>query len=356
MKKQRLHLTIDDRMEIQALLTNKNTITQIANYLGFNKSTISREISSNILIKKGSYPICYLKDRYGLCNGCLHKTCLKDRHFYNYRFSEIQSSNLRSISRSKSKLKVSDIVLIDQIIKDGVSLGQSLHHIYVSSPILHKICVERTIRRLCYRGNLSIKPHQLRRYVTYSHSYKKEPKEMQLRDIRVLIGRTYKDYKKVVTSHKSLNVVQFDSVIGTINDKRSILTITFPRYNFQFGILISKGSPGFVKGHIKTLFKNIGDKLVKAIFPINLADNGVEFSFFNEIEVNELGEKICSTYFTNPYKATDKAECERNHELIRYYIPKGKSMDSLTQEKVDEMFSHINSYVRKSKGIRHHMI
>jgi len=31
-------------------------------------------------------------------------------------------------------------------------------------------------------------------------------------------------------------------------------------------------------------------------------------------------------------------------------IPKGKSLDFLTQEQVDEMFSNINSYVRKSKG------
>jgi len=36
--------------------------------------------------------------------------------------------------------------------------------------------------------------------------------------------------------------------------------------------------------------------------------------------------------------------------LIRYFLPKGESLDFLTQEKVDEMFSNINSYVRKSKN------
>lgn len=39
---------------------------------------------------------------------------------------------------------------------------------------------------------------------------------------------------------------------------------------------------------------------------------------------------------------------ERNHEFIRYVIPKGKSLDSLTQEKVALLFSHINSYARGS--------
>ena len=52
-------------------------------------------------------------------------------------------------------------------------------------------------------------------------------------------------------------------------------------------------------------------------------------------------------FFTDPYKATDKAHCERNHEFIRYIIPKGKSLDFLTQDKINWIFSQINSYVRK---------
>ena len=149
--------------------------------------------------------------------------------------------------------------------------------------------------------------------------------------------------------NKRANIVQYDSIIGCISDKKAILTITFPKYNFQFGVLINKGSPDFVRTKIRKLFAKLGKDNVKRIFPINLADNGVEFSYFNEIELFDDGEKVCDTFFTNPYKSTDKAECERNHEFVRYMIPKGKSLDFLTQEKVNDMFSNINSYVRKSK-------
>ena len=90
--------------------------------------------------------------------------------------------------------------------------------------------------------------------------------------------------------------------------------------------------------------------MVKKIFAINLSDNGAEFSYFNQLEIDGKGEKIARTYFTNPYKSTDKAECERNHEFIRYMIPKGISFNFLTQEKVDDIFSNINSYIRKAKG------
>lgn len=78
----------------------------------------------------------------------------------------------------------------------------------------------------------------------------------------------------------------------------------------------------------------------------------MEFSYFNEIELSGSGERLCSAYFTNPYRATDKAECERLHELIRYVLPKGRSLDSLTQDDLDGIFSNIDSYVRGSKGDR----
>lgn len=351
MKKQRKErLTIENRMEIQACIHDNRNLDQMATRLDVSKSTISREISKFSYVKPGVILPCSRRSRLDLCNGCKYSgSCLKEKRFYNFKIAEEKSANLRSIPRSKSKLPINDIKLIDAIVTDGVRLGQSLHHIYVSNPSLSSICNERTIRRLVYRGNLSVRPHELRRYVTYKHSYKKTLKELNLRDIRVLIGRTFKDFKRKILSNKRANVVQYDSVIGCINDKKAILTITFPKYNFQFGILINKGSPGDVRTKIKRLFAKLGKDRVKKIFPMNLADNGVEFSYFNDIEIYDDGEKVCDTFFTNPYRSTDKSECERNHEFIRYIIPKGKSLDFLTQDIVNDIFSNINSYVRKSK-------
>ncbi|MDD6240307.1 MAG: hypothetical protein PUA93_01800 [Eubacteriales bacterium] len=52
-------------------------------------------------------------------------------------------------------------------------------------------------------------------------------------------------------------------------------------------------------------------------------------------------------YTNNAYRSTDKAHCERNHELFRYIMPKGNSLDSLSQEDIDSSFSDSNSYARK---------
>ena len=41
-----------------------------------------------------------------------------------------------------------------------------------------------------------------------------------------------------------------------------------------------------------------------------------------------------------------KGAIEKNHEYIRYVLPKGSSFDKLTQEKVNMLMSNINSTSR----------
>jgi len=49
---------------------------------------------------------------------------------------------------------------------------------------------------------------------------------------------------------------------------------------------------------------------------------------------------------------SQKPHGENNHEFIRDIILKKKSMSNLTQDKLDLMFSHINSVPRKSLGVK----
>lgn len=346
-------LTTEERMVIQACLTKNMTLTEIARRLKRDKSTISREIAKNTIKVYGvDYVECIHYKENFLCNSCRyrHRNCYHTKYYYDFKKADDKAKKQRHESCKGSRLKISDVKYIDSILIEEIrNLRQSLHHVYIANPALQKICSERTIRRLIYRGEVSVKPHELRRYVRYKHSSKTNEK-LPLKDITVIIGRTYTDYLSFVEKHKRLNIVQYDSVIGKVDDDKAILTITFKKYNFQFGLLIKKSDQNDVQRKIKQLFRRLGNNVVKEIFPINIADNGIEFSRFNEIEIGLYGEKVCRTFFTTPYRSNDKSECERNHELIRYFIPKGISMNKLTQEQVNYMFSNINSYVRKSKG------
>ena len=343
-------LDVEDRMVIQACLHDHMTLTQISLRLRVSKSTICRELHRNCIIEPGNLYACPTLKRLIVCNTCPKKGfCPATKLYYNFKHAQTLTSKRNHNARSVTKLNEVALHTIDDIVSAGVRLGQSLHHIYVSNKVLESLCCERTIRRLIYRGNLAIRPHHLRRYVRFKHEYAKEPADIQLRDIRALIGRTYKDYLRYCRAHKRLNVAQFDSVIGKVDDKLAVLTIAFPKFNFQFGLLIKKWHPASVNRQLTQLFDRLGPDFLNKIFPINLCDNGVEFSYFHQLEDDGMGRRHIKTFYTNPYRATDKAAAERNHELIRYCLPKSHSLDGLTQDVVDDMFSNINSYVRDSK-------
>lgn len=45
--------------------------------------------------------------------------------------------------------------------------------------------------------------------------------------------------------------------------------------------------------------------------------------------------------------SNQKSHCERNHEFIRYVIPKGEAKDEYTEEEIERLMNHIGSYPRK---------
>ena len=80
------------------------------------------------------------------------------------------------------------------------------------------------------------------------------------------------------------------------------------------------------------------------MFDVVLADNGSEFKTLYEIE-DQIFTKV---FYCDPYASYQKGECEKNHGFFRRIVFKGKSLNTFTQEEINEIFSHINSYPRAS--------
>ena len=72
-----------------------------------------------------------------------------------------------------------------------------------------------------------------------------------------------------------------------------------------------------------------------------------EFQKPEELEKSIDSTKRSSIYYCEPNRSDQKAKVEKNHEYIRYIIPKGTSMDDYTQADIDLMMSHINSTARE---------
>ena len=376
MKKARI--TLDDRINIQAALEKSIGLDELSKLIKKNRSSIYRELHNYCILKPSNRKSCFfcLKmeecrengvfletmtkykcsdyvpfkcpklNKYPyVCNGCsFSEHCHRNKRYYNCTKAETLSRENRITTRKRKRINEGNITIINEIVTPLVKKGQSLHHIYETNNKLKSICSERTIRRLVYDGYLDVTASFLPRYVRFRHNSKEYLiKRTKVSNIERMLGRTYTDYSKYLKGHPDLSAVQYDSVIGKATDKKAILTITLPKERFQFGRLIQKNDPMSVISTMNYIFNLVGYDKAKEIFAVNLADNGLEFSNFHLLEMRDV-----RVYFTNPYRSTDKAACERNHEFIRYIIPKKRTLDNLTQDKLNLMFSHINSYVRKS--------
>ena len=346
-------LGTEERMVIQACIHARYTLGETAERLGVHKSTVLREIRRWSRRVPGKQMPCPRK-HLGVCNKCPKRAhCNLEKAYYDFMEADERSAKLRSTCRSGTRIPPGELAEADAIVTEGIRLGQSIHHIHASSPRLRAICSERTVRRLVYAGVLSARAHELRRYVRYRRGKgETRPRGLCVRDIGVLVGRSHRDFLERREERPRECLVQLDSVIGSAADRTAILTITFPKYGFQFGALIRKGRPGDVVQALRRIFRRLPPGLAEEAFRVILADNGTEFSWLDRLERGEDGRQVRHVYFTTPYRATDKAECERLHELVRYCVPKGRSVDRLTQEDLDAMYSNINSYVRKSHGDR----
>ena len=60
----------------------------------------------------------------------------------------------------------------------------------------------------------------------------------------------------------------------------------------------------------------------------------------------KTGEKLSSLFYCDPNSSWQKGSIEKNHEYIRYILPKGTSFAGLTQDDCDLIASHINSVPR----------
>ena len=344
------HLNLDERLSIEYGLALDKSIRQIAKIIKRSPSSILREIKRNLIIKGFNRT----RDCSRLvCNGCDRRKYCGYRKIYYSALAATSAYRARlSECRAGPYIEDNNFDYINNILKEKIiEQNQSIFMILISDKHLREITCESSIRRYINKGYLEVKNYHLKQVKKRKISKKKtlryETEYLSKERAKYRYLRTFSFFEKYLKENQNASIVEFDSVIGKRSDKYAILTIYFRKYNFQIGLLIEKGNPYSVIEKVKELFSYFDEDVIKRLFEICLCDNGTEFSFFPELEVNENGEQIIHTFYTRPNRSTDKAGCERNHRELRDILPKHKSFDGLSQKDLNEIFSHINSKVRK---------
>jgi len=76
------------------------------------------------------------------------------------------------------------------------------------------------------------------------------------------------------------------------------------------------------------------------------ADNGTEFHQYKIVEQ----ATSCPYYFANPHHSWERGTNENTNGLIRQYLPKGTSMEGLTQQRCETIATKLNTRPRKRLG------
>lgn len=367
------HLTYEEREFIEIGLNNGRNFTEIARDLKKHRTTIMREVQGHKFRKTPSkfnnaknlckyrrecqrYDCstkekCYEEERCSIlesapyvCNGCEQKSkCRKIKYYYYAKFANDEYSEKLRVSRigiNLTKEEVYDIdKLIGPLIKDK---HQSISHIYANHP--DEINFSRaTMYNYVNLGVFSFRNIDLPRKVRYKKRKENEKQRIR-RETAIRKGRTYEDFNKYIEKNTESSIVEMDTVEG-VKGGKVFLTLLFRQSKFMLMYLMEKKNMECVDEAFKHIKDVIGIETFKKAFEVVLTDNGSEF--FNPLSIERDGEEIVShVFYCDPSASWQKGAIEKNHEFIRYILPKGSSFDELTQEKTNLIMSHINSTSR----------
>jgi transposase, IS30 family len=350
------HLTLEQRMDIQLGLKEGLTLKDLGERIHKSPRTISQEIRMHLIRKESNKSqfnstqkyVCSQHLRYPyVCDTCPFKAqCASDRYSYDAKTSDQAYQMTLSNSRRGIHLSATDLARVDVILKEGIELGQSPAHIRASHPEIH--VSERTIYRYLNRHILSPELYKLRNKVKMKPR-KKKPDQAQ--DKERYAGRTFYDYLAFIHQHPGHFTAQMDTVAGLQSDRQMILTLIVIEVHLLIALVVYKGAGGVIRG-LAQIEKMLGIHDFTKLFPVILTDRGTEFNNPDDIERNIMGVRRTRVFYCDPLASYQKGAVESIHRILRYIFPKGKSLDFITQVKLDKAISHINSYRIRSNQFK----
>jgi len=386
------HLTLEERIKICSMLNQGESFKAISQSLSKSPTTISREVKSHLIYKKISgygrpynsclnrfscdlrmvCKTCIARRKYSfchsckycntnckdfmqelckrlnkppyVCNGCAnYNKCTLEKSLYQASSAHTEYKSVWSETRSGIMLCEDEVKYIDEVVSPLLRKSQSLNHICTNNKDSIMVS-ESTMYRLVDYNVFSARNIDMPRKVRYS---KRKAKHGIKIDKNCRIDRTYEDFNVFISNYPDFPVTEMDTVEGNKGGK-VLLTIHFKMAEFMLAFLREANDSQSVIDIIDRLYLELRPDIFSYLMPVCLCDNGSEFSNPKALEFDKQKNQRTHIFYCDPGASYQKCSIERNHEFIRLFVPKGQSFDYLTQENVNTMMNHINSYSRKS--------
>lgn len=369
------HLTLEEREFIEEKLKENWNFTEIGKEINKHRTTILKEILNHRfkkeyiqynttfancvytdICKDAGSKICkrtcanfeekkcsLLDSAPYVCNGCPKKShCRFSKYYYRAKDANREYNDFKSESRIGIRLSQEEIFKINNVITPLIrDQHQSINHVFINNPDLLYFS-KPTFYSYVNLNLFSFRNIDLARKVKYKPRKDNEKRRTRTESV-IRIGRTYNDFGDYLSMNPNASVVEMDTVEG-VKGGKVFLTLLFRNSNFMLIFLMESKTMSGVEKVFINIKKNIGIDNFKRIFEVILTDNGSEFLNPISIEVDyNTGEILSRVFYCDPYCSYQKGSIEKNHEYIRYILPKKSSFDNLTQKDCDLIASHINS-------------
>lgn len=296
------HLSQIERYQIYSLMKANQSITQIADQLGRHKSTISRELSRN-------------EGRRG------------------YRPKQACELALARSQGSRNAQQVDAWVKREADVLLG--LQWSPEQIAGKLPVSHETLYLHVYADKANGGklwtNLRCQKQKRKRYASG------QDRRGQIPNRRPLSERPAH-----IEDRKQVGHWEGDTVIGA-NHKQAIVTVVERKSGYAVIARVENKTADLVSAAIVNRLKPFGGKVKTLTF-----DNGKEFCGHAKID-EALGS---TSYFARPFASWERGSNENFNGLLRQYVPKKRSMESITDEEIKMIENRLNNRPRKRLGFR----
>lgn len=333
-KKNQYHqLTEENRIKIQTLVNQKDSNgkrmfnnSYIADYLHVHRSTISRELR-----KRKSY-------RFMVRSG---KTIEKpynatDAH-YDYLFKRGLSKGEYILRKYPKMAKfIENKIKIDKWAPDAIAGFMKTHNYFIKDGF--SSISTPTIYNAIRNGIINVKIEDTRRMKEIP-DYKRHKAPLSTSKIPYSI----ESRPDKINSRQSFGHFELDTVLSKSKGiHHCLLTITERKTRFEIILRLSSKSSNEVVNKINQI-KSFFNKNYNKVFKSFTTDNGPEFANFLGI-ISNSNTKI---FFCHPYCSGEKGSNEKNNSIIRYFLPKGTLIESISNAQLNNIASWMNNYPRK---------
>ncbi|WP_156112410.1 IS30 family transposase [Lacinutrix jangbogonensis] len=296
---------------MSALLETGITITQIAQIIGFHKSTVSRELKRNTPSRgttAGNY----------IAKNAQQKT--EQRHCNKPKSILLTEALKKRIAGLMEYEKWSPELIAKRLSKES--------EVCVSHETIYKWIW--TAKHSNHRKHSSCK--KLHKHLRHTG---RRQKRNNIKDKRVAItGRVGIDKRpKVVEKRLRIGDIEVDLMMGN-NHKSALLVMTDRATLVTMIEKLSSKNADEVYRKMNERLTGISASWIKTI----TFDNGKEFAYHHKI-AKDVNAK---TYFTRPYTSQDKGTVENRIGVIRRFFPKKTDLREVSVKRIKEVEKLLN--------------